>query len=71
MFASIIVDSFFVVFLRKSTKEFSSFEITFAMLIEGAVAFNIINIFIHTYNGTLSDYFKPLFDIDMIIGFCF
>ena len=59
---TMICNAGFCIASRKSSQEFTSFEITFFASVFGAVMFNGINVGIHAVNGTLSTYFAPLFN---------
>lgn len=45
---------------RKMSSEFSSVEITYAMVLVGAIVFNGMSFFQHIKSGTLNSYFTPL-----------
>ncbi len=66
-----ISGALFLVFSRKSSKQFSSVEITFFTTMVGAVVFNSINVTRHLTAGTLLTYFEPLFNTENLIGFLF
>ncbi len=61
----------FLVCSRKSSQKFSSMEITFFTTMVGAVVFNAINITRHLSLGTITTYFKPLENLENIIGLLF
>ena len=61
----------FCVFSRKSSKVYSAMEITYFSTFLGALFFNIINVILRIYNGTILTYFSPLFNWDNLIGFIF
>ncbi len=71
LFAAHIFGALFFVCSRKSSARFSTFEITFFTTMTGAVAFNLINIVRHLSLGTITSYFKPLMNIQNIIGLLF
>ncbi len=64
-----IAGSFFTVFSKFSSKEYHSMEITFFTTAFGAVVFNAVNVIRHFYLGTITTYFKPLFNFENFIGF--
>ena len=68
---AVICGSLFCVFSRKSSKAYSSIEITYFTTFLGALIFNLINIVRHFYTGTIHTYFSPLLNIDNLIGFVF
>ena len=68
---AVVTGALFSTFSRKSSKAFSSMEITYISCLQGMVAFNFLNIIRHLYNGNISDYFNPYFNIDNMIGFVF
>lgn len=53
---------------RKLTKDFSSSEMSYIMIIISFICFNIIAIGIHLINGTISDFFAPLREFNFIIA---
>lgn len=61
----------YLVFSRKFSVEFNPLEITYYMVIAGAIIFNLTNIFIHLLNGTITSYFTPLFNLQNIVGFIY
>ena len=66
---ALVSASLFCVFSRKSSKNFSSFDITYISCVLGAVAFNSINVLRHLFNGDILNYFAPYFDLENLIGF--
>ena len=68
---SVISGALFLVLCRKSSSDFTSMEITYAMSIVGAVVFNSINIIKHLSQNTITSYFAPLMEMDNLIGFIF
>ena len=63
---TMICNAGFCIASRKSSQEFTSFEITFFASMFGAVMFNGINVGIHAVNGMLSTYFAPLLYLSLI-----
>ena len=71
LFASVFSGSLYQVLTRKTSKQFSSMEMTYFYTMFGAVAFNAFNIVRRISLGTLSSYFAPLSDKQNLIGFLF
>jgi len=57
---AVLCASIFNILSRKYSTEFSSIEITFAMMWIGAITFNTMSIIEHFVNGNISNYFVPL-----------
>jgi len=53
--------SLYMVYTKKVSGMFSPVEITYAMMIIGAVVFNAASVIRHLINGTMQLYFAPLF----------
>lgn len=68
---AVICGSLFCVFSRKSSRAYSTIDITYFSTFLGALIFNLINITRHIFNGTMFTYFSPLLTIDNLIGFIF
>ena len=68
---AVFAGSLYSVFSRKSSKKFSSMEITYVSSMLGAVIFNAINIVRHIVSGTILHYFDPYFNLSNLIGFFF
>ncbi|MBR4941960.1 MAG: EamA family transporter, partial [Clostridia bacterium] len=68
---AVVSGSLFLVFSRKSSVHFSSFEITYFSSALGAAAFNTINIVRHLVRGDILHYFDPYFDLQNMVGFVF
>ena len=60
LFGAVCSAALYNVFSRRSSAQFSPFEITFVMMWTGAIAFNIISLLTHWRQGNLSGYFAPL-----------
>ena len=71
MFLAIIVGAFFSSFSSKSSKKFSSIEITYITVAMGLILFNGVNVVRHLINGNIENYFAPYFNIENISGFIF
>ena len=57
---AVLCASIFNILSRKYSTEFTSVEITFAMMWIGAITFNLISIIEHLINGNINSYFVPL-----------
>ena len=68
---AVVSGSLFLVFSRKSSSNFSSFEITYFSCLLGAVSFNFVNVIRHIAKGSILNYFDPYFNLQNIIGFVF
>ena len=68
---AITVAALFCVFSRKSSKNFSPLEITFASSLLGAVCFNFANVVRHIINGDILHYFDPYLNSENLVGFFF
>ncbi len=66
---AIITGSLFCAFSRKSSKAFSSMEVTYVSAMLGAFAFNAINVVRHLFAGDILHYFDLYFDWHNMIGF--
>lgn len=71
MFLAVISGQMFAVFSRKSSKQFKAFEVSYITCFLGTVAFNTVNVIRHIALGNLSDYFKPYFNIENLLGFAY
>lgn len=71
LFLAVLSGALYLVFSRKSTRSFSSIEITYMYSALGALAFNAINVVRHLVNGDILHYFDPFFSLENIIGFIF
>lgn len=71
VFLAVISGQMYAVFSRKSSKHFSTFEVTYITCALGAIVFNFINFVRHAVNGNLLHYFDPLFDINNLVGFLY
>ncbi|MFL0248041.1 DMT family transporter [Candidatus Clostridium stratigraminis] len=60
MIGAVMSAAFFSIISRKISKQFNAFEITYFMMISGAVSFNGLSIIMHLVNKDISSYFKPL-----------
>jgi len=63
LMGSVISAGIYNTLSRKLSTEFSPVEITYAMILVGAVVFNSISVIQHLAKGNLSNYFYPLINI--------
>lgn len=68
LFIAIISASVYGIYSRKVSVYFSSFEITYFMMIMAAAVFTVASISIDAVNGELNTYFLPFFNRDVIIS---
>jgi len=68
---AMICGCLYLIFSRKISTDFSPAEITYSMVTAGTIIFNFINIVIHISNGTITNYFSPLFNLQNIVGFLY
>ncbi|MBQ8868198.1 MAG: DMT family transporter [Oscillospiraceae bacterium] len=68
---AVLCGSLFMAFSRKSSKHFNAMEITYASVVLGTVAFNLVNVVRHIANGNILNYFEPFFSVQNMIGFVF
>lgn len=71
MFLAVISGTLFCVFSRKSSRHFSTFDITYITCMMGAAIFNVINVVRHIVDGDILQYFAPLADVQNLIGFVY
>ena len=71
MFLAVLCGCLFSVFSRKSSKHFSSFEVTYITSLLGTVSFNAANIARHIINRDVIHYFDAFLDINNIVGFLY
>lgn len=62
LLCAVISSSAYSIISRKISKEFTSAERTYAMMLYGALAFNLINIVSHVINNNINEYFSPWAD---------
>lgn len=65
---AIISASIYSIYSRKISTYFSSFEITYFMMGSAAIVFNITALILEISNGTLNEFFQPLFNKDVMIS---
>ncbi len=69
LFLTVVSGSLFAVFSRKSSRAFSSMEVTYVSCLLGAVAFNAANVIRHLARGDILHYFDPYFSWSNLLGF--
>lgn len=67
LLGSVLSAAAFTIISRKLSKKFTPIELTYSMMMQGAVVFNIMSIINHLSHKTISSYFKPLHNKDFII----
>jgi drug/metabolite transporter (DMT)-like permease len=60
LLGAVLSAAFFSIISRKISKDFSPIEITYFMMLSGAICFNGISIFNHLVNRKMSSFFEPL-----------
>ena len=68
---AVICGSLFLVFSRKSSAQFTSFETTYFAVLLGAIVFNGVNVIRHLVQGDILQYFTPYFQVENMVGFVF
>ncbi len=63
---AVISAAAFNIFSKKSSKHFTTVEVTYSMMISGFIVFNSLAIIEAVNNNSLSSYFEPLFNIEVI-----
>jgi len=71
LFIAVLSASLFSVYSRKYSTQFSPTEITYVMMVSGALVFNGIEVFRRLSSGTMSTYFAPLADANTLIAIAF
>jgi drug/metabolite transporter (DMT)-like permease len=61
----------FTIISRKLSNDFTPMELTYSMMILGAVFFNGVSIFNHIVNKKISNYFEPLRDSNFLISIAY
>lgn len=62
---AVICAAAFNIFSRKSSKEFTPYEITYSMMVTGFIVFNIMGVAEASLNGSLLNYFSPLVNFEV------
>ncbi len=71
LFIAVLSASLFSVYSRKYSTQFSPTEITYVMMVSGALVFNGIEVFRRMSSGTMSTYFSPLADASTLFAIAF
>jgi len=71
LFIAVLSASLFSVYSRKYSTQFTPSEITYVMMVSGAIVFNGIELFRRFSSGTFSTYFAPLADLNTLIAILF
>lgn len=58
----------FTIISRKLSRKFTPVELTYSMMVQAAVIFNLMSLINHTIKGTVTNYFKPLQNKEFIIS---
>lgn len=66
---AVLSGNFFFAFSKKSSGQYSAFEITYISCMLGAVAFNAANVIRHVFAGDLSGYFAPYLVPENLLSF--
>ena len=59
----------YLVFARQCAGKFNPFEVSYFACLLGTIIFNSVSVVKHVYQGNITDYFKPYFNPDNIMGF--
>lgn len=65
---SVLCFAIYSVMARKLTKDYTSMELSYIMIIVSFIAFNTISIFSHTIKGSLGSFLAPLSNLNFIIS---
>ncbi len=63
LLSAVIAGAFFSIASRKASVKYTPLEITWVMMVIGAVVFNSSSVYIHLSEGVISSYFLPLLDL--------
>lgn len=58
----------FTIISRKLSRQFTPIELTYSMMVQGAVAFTIMSLINHLSKKTIFSFFKPLHNKDFVIS---
>lgn len=58
----------FTIISRKLSRKFTPVELTYSMMVQAAVIFNLMSLINHISKGTVTNYFKPLQNKEFIIS---
>jgi len=64
---AVVSASLYTIFSNKHSKNFSSVEITFFMMVFGMICFNTLSITQHIFNGNIQSYLSPLADQKVLV----
>lgn len=65
---SVLCFAIYSVMARRLTKDFSSMELSYIMIVVSFIAFNVISIFGHLINGSLGSFIEPLANQKFLIA---
>lgn len=67
LFLAASMEAFYTIVSKRNSRDVGAFERTYVMMWAGALVFNFINIIRRTANGTILNYFEPLFDLTSLL----
>lgn len=68
LFMAVIAAALYNISSKRASANFNPLEITYVMMWVGAIAFNSILFFMNIFNGTLDQYFSPMFSLSSLIS---
>ncbi|MGO1470142.1 MAG: DMT family transporter [Tissierella sp.] len=68
LFMAVISGALYNIGSKKASTNFTPVEITYVMMWIGAISFNAILFVMKAYNGTLNEYFTPMFSVNSLIS---
>lgn len=68
LFMAVLSAALYNISSKKASVDFKPFEITYVMMWVGAISFNSILFVMKLYNGTLNQYFTPIFSLNSLIS---
>ncbi|MBN2899471.1 MAG: DMT family transporter [Clostridia bacterium] len=71
LFIAVLSAALFSVYSRKYSRDFLPTEITYIMMMSGAIVFNGIELYRRIGTHSLNGYFTPLADINTLVAICF
>ncbi|XMB86176.1 DMT family transporter [Mycoplasmatota bacterium WC44] len=66
LLGAVVSAAVFNIFSRKSSKEFTAYEVTYSMMVSGMIVFNTLALIESIINGNLVNHFTPLFNMSVI-----
>ena len=66
---AILSGNLFCAFSKKSSGEYTAFDITYISCMLGAITFNAMNVTRHIFAGDILHYFDPYFEPENLLGF--